>query len=99
MSLEEHITYMTIDSQIFKIIAGNKDSKFTDLSIFEKNTNERHNDLIGHFIPKEKRMSGYTFNDISFIEDWMNTLPRRILKYKTPEEVFEAQLDIIYEHK
>jgi transposase, IS30 family len=26
----------------------------------------------------------------------MNTLPRKILGYKTPEELFEEQLDIIY---
>ena len=65
-------------------------------SSFEKGTNERHNGLIRRFIPKGKRMSDYSFNDIAFIEDWMNTLPRRILKYKTPEELFEEQLDIIY---
>lgn len=65
-------------------------------SSFEKGTNERHNGLIRRFIPKGKRMSDYSADDIAFIEDWMNTLPRRILKYKTPEELFEAQLDIIY---
>ena len=65
-------------------------------SSFEKGTNERHNGLIHRFIPKRKRMSDYSASDISFIEDWMNTLPRRILKYKTPEDLFEAQLDIIY---
>ena len=32
----------------------------------------------------------------AFIEEWMNTLPRRILNYKTPEELFEAHLDKIY---
>ena len=41
-------------------------------------------------------MSDYSASDISFIEEWMNTLPRRILQYKTPEDLFEAQLDIIY---
>lgn len=65
-------------------------------SSFEKGTNERHNGLIRRFIPKGKRMSDYSANDIEFIEDWMNTLPRRILKYKTPEELFEAHLDLIY---
>jgi len=65
-------------------------------SSFEKGTNERHNGLIRRFIPKGRRMSDYTFNDIAFIEDWMNTLPRRILKYQTPEELFESHLDIIY---
>jgi len=41
----------------------------------------------------------YSNADVAFIEDWMNTIPRRILKYKTPKELFEAQLDIIYQHK
>lgn len=65
-------------------------------SSFEKGTNERHNGLIRRFIPKGKRISGYTTDDISFIEEWMNTLPRRILNYKTPEELFETHLDEIY---
>ena len=65
-------------------------------SSFEKGTNERHNGLIRRFIPKGKRISDYSCDDIAFIEDWMNTLPRRILKYKTPEELFELHLDQIY---
>ncbi|MDD2302941.1 MAG: IS30 family transposase, partial [Eubacteriales bacterium] len=30
------------------------------------------------------------------LEEWINGLPRRILGYKTPEELFEAELDAIY---
>ena len=41
-------------------------------------------------------MNDYSLDDIAFIEEWMNTLPRKILGYKTPEEVFEQQLDLIY---
>ena len=65
-------------------------------SSFEKGTNERHNGLIRRFIPKGKRISDYSSDDIAFIEEWMNTLPRRILNYKTPEELFEIHLDEIY---
>lgn len=65
-------------------------------SSFEKGTNERHNSLIRRFIPKGKRISDYTSDDIAFIEEWINTIPRRILNYKTPEELFEAHLDKIY---
>lgn len=65
-------------------------------SSFEKGTNERHNGLIRRFIPKGKRISNYSSDDIAFIEEWMNTLPRRILNYKTPEELFEMYLDKIY---
>jgi IS30 family transposase len=65
-------------------------------SSFEKGTNERHNGLIRRFIPKGNRISNYTSSDIAFIEEWMNTLPRRILDYQTPEDLFEAHLDEIY---
>ncbi|AQS04683.1 IS30 family transposase [Clostridium beijerinckii] len=65
-------------------------------SSFEKGTNERHNGLVRRFIPNGKRISDYNLNDILFIEDWMNTLPRKILNYNTPEELFEIHLDQIY---
>lgn len=65
-------------------------------SSFEKGTNERHNGLIRRFIPKGKRISDYSLEAIAFIEDWMNTLPRKILNYKTPEKLFEIHLDQIY---
>lgn len=65
-------------------------------SSFEKGTNERHNGLIRRFIPKGKCISDYSQHDIAFIEEWMNTLPRKILGYKTPEELFEQQLDLLY---
>ncbi len=65
-------------------------------SSFEKGTNERHNGLIRRFIPKGKRISDYLLETISFIENWMNTLPRKLLDYKTPEELFEIHLDKIY---
>ena len=38
----------------------------------------------------------YSYNNVAFVEDWMNTLPRRILKYKTSKELFELCLDKIY---
>ena len=51
-----------------------------------KSITERHNGLIRRFIPKGKCISDYSSDDIIFIEEWMNTLPRKILNYKTPEE-------------
>ena len=65
-------------------------------SSYEKGTNERHNGLIRRFIPKGCRISDYKIEDIAFIEEWMNTLPRKILGYKTPEQLFEEELDVIY---
>ena len=65
-------------------------------SSFEKGTNERHNGIIRRFILKGKRISNYDVNEIGFIEEWMNTLPRKILGYSTPEKLFEDNLDDIY---
>lgn len=62
----------------------------------ERGTNERHNGLLRRFIPKGNTINSYTIDDIAFVEDWCNTLPRKILNYQTPEECFEQQLDSIY---
>lgn len=63
---------------------------------YERGTNERHNGLIRRFIAKGKAISDHSAEAIAFIEDWCNTLPRKILGYRTPEELFEKQLDLIY---
>ena len=35
-------------------------------------------------------------DDILAVELWANSLPRKILGYKTPDEAFEAEMDAIY---
>ena len=62
----------------------------------EKGTNERHNGIIRRFIPKRKRISDFGVDYISGIEMWCNSLPRKILNYRTPDEVFEDEPDRIY---
>lgn len=62
----------------------------------EKGTVERHNGLIRRFIPKGKRIDSYSAEQIAQIEVWSNSLPRKILGYRTPDEVFEQELDRIY---
>lgn len=63
----------------------------------EKGTNERHNGLIRRFIPKGKRIDDFSLEAISNIEVWCNSLPRKILGYHTPDELFEDELDLIYQ--
>ncbi len=65
-------------------------------SSFERATNERHNGLARRFILKGQAIEEFSEEQIAWIEDWCNTLPRKILDYATPEELFEAQLDEIY---
>ena len=65
-------------------------------SSWERGSNERHNGLLRRFIRKGKRMDNYSYEDIMFIADWCNSLPRKILGYKTPDELFDFELDKIY---
>lgn len=58
----------------------------------ERGTNERHNGLIRRFIPKGKSLSNYSVEVIAKIQNWCNTLPRKILNYLTPEEAFNDEL-------
>ena len=62
----------------------------------EKGTVERHNGLIRRFLPKVKRIDSYTEQQIADVELWCNGLPRKVLGYRTPEEVFDNELDNIY---
>lgn len=62
----------------------------------ERGTNERHNGLMRRFIPKGIAIKDFNCDMIAHVENWCNTLPRKILGYKTPEELFDIQLDLIY---
>lgn len=99
-------------STVFKTITSDNGSEFAKLSelesqgikvyfthpysSWEKGTNECHNKLLRRFIPKGVSMAKYSGEDISYMADWANTLPRKILGYRTPDELFEAELDRIY---
>jgi len=52
--------------------------------------------MFRRFIPKGKHISDYNIDDILFFADQINALPRKILGYLTPEEIFEKGLDRIY---
>ena len=93
-------------AKAFKSITADNGSEFSDLDQFdhsdvyfahpysscERGTNEHHNGLIRRFIPKGRSMNGYSVAAIEGIQRWCNNLPRRILGYMTPQEVFEQEL-------
>lgn len=62
----------------------------------EKESVERHNGLNRRFIPKDRRIDNYSNEQIYQIEVWCNSLPRKILEYSTPDELFEDELNRIY---
>jgi transposase, IS30 family len=56
-------------------------------SSWERGTNENQNRMIRRFIPKGMDISKLSDKDIKRIEEWMNNYPRKILGYKTPNEL------------
>lgn len=62
----------------------------------EKGSVERHNGIIRRFIPKGQRIDSLSDGKLCQVEMWCNSLPRKILGYQTPDELFEAELDSIY---
>jgi IS30 family transposase len=77
--------------------------KYTDTLIYfahpfascERGTNENHNGLIRRFIPKGTKIEDYSAEAIAWVENWCNTLPRKILGYLTPNQMFEQQLMLL----
>jgi IS30 family transposase len=62
---------------------------------WERGTNERHNGLIRRFIKKGQPIHTYPDEQIDEVEEWMNTLPRKILSYQTPDEAFAQFIDSV----
>ncbi len=56
-------------------------------SSWERGTNENQNRMIRRFIPKGKDIADISEGEIERIEHWMNNYPRKILGYKTAEQV------------
>lgn len=99
-------------SKVFKTITADNGSEFAELSqikewgtgvyfthpfsSWEKGSNERHNGLLRRFIPKGKSIDNYSAEDVMHFSDQINGLPRKILDYHTPEELFEEFLDEVY---
>lgn len=54
---------------------------------WEKGGVEYTNSLIRRFVPKGCDISEYSDEEILQIQMWLNSLPRKILDFKTPEEV------------
>ena len=62
---------------------------------WERAQNERHNGLLRRYIPKGVSIENFSEEDILWAADALNSLPRKNLWYCTPEELFEAFLDIV----
>lgn len=61
----------------------------------ERGTNGNHNRMIRRKIPKHESLEGYSRKDMQGVEQGMNDLPRRILDYRTPRELFEQEIQLV----
>lgn len=65
-------------------------------SSYERGINERHNRILRRFIPKGTDINTVSEEELEQIQDLINGLPRKRLGYRTPAELFNEQLDIIF---
>lgn len=65
-------------------------------SPWQRGSNENANGIIREFLPKGIDLSPFTDQDLRQVEFLMNNTPRKILGFRTPQEVFDQiQLDQI----
>ena len=58
-------------------------------SPWQRGTNETTNGLLRQYLPKGMDLSQFTDADLAKIEFILNNRPRRVLGYRTPQEVFD----------
>lgn len=62
---------------------------------WERGSNENQNRLIRRKVPKGYNLDGKTEEEIAEIEYWMNHYPRKILGWRTPEQLFREEMEMI----
>jgi len=59
---------------------------------WERGLNEHTNGLIRQYLPKKSEFLNVSKDEIIMIQDRLNHRPRKVLKYKTPYEVFFSEM-------
>lgn len=93
---------------VFKSVTSDNGSEFVDLgsylpkstkvyyahpySSYERGTNEKQNSLVRRFFPKGNSFDNITDEQVAFVEQWINNLPRRIFNYRCADYVFRSVL-------
>lgn len=63
----------------------------------EKGAIENANGLLRRLLPRGSRVDTLTTEQIESMMNWMNNLPRKSLHYQTPLEVFQHELQDVWE--
>ena len=78
-----------LDFEGMKLAAGCDEVYYAHpYSSWERGSNENGNKLLRRFIPKGTDLSLITESQLQGYEDWVNNYPRRLLNYKTANEVY-----------
>jgi len=62
-------------------------------SSWQRGTNENTNGLVRQYLPKRCDLGAYSDADIQVIEDKLNQRPRKRLRFRTPQQVFDASFN------
>ena len=60
---------------------------------WQRGSNENFNGLLRQYIPKKRRLSTVTDQELKMIEELLNHRPRKRLGFKTPHQVFHESLN------
>ena len=93
---------------VFKSVTRDNGSEFVDLSrylpkstkvyyahpysSYERGTNEKQNSLVRRFFQKGKSFDNITDEQVAFVENWINNLPRKIFNYHCSDFIFKNVL-------
>jgi IS30 family transposase len=67
-------------------------------SSYERGSNENLNGIVRRFYPKGSCFKDLTERDIEEVVNFINSMPRKILGYKTSMELWEMEINAIMEH-
>jgi IS30 family transposase len=60
---------------------------------WQRGSNENYNGLMRQYIPKKRRLSKVTDQELKMIEELLNHRPRKRLGFKTPHQVSHESLN------
>lgn len=88
----EFLNYKGIERSIYKTKENRVKVYYAHpYSSWERGTNENINKLIRRFIPKGTDIDSISDRQIRYIENWINNYPRRILGYKSANDLLMAK--------
>ena len=88
----EFLDYEALEASVFSRSSRTRIYYAHPYSSWERGSNENANRIIRRFIPKGSDISKFTHKQIKKIEEWINNYPRKILNFKTAEEMFIQEL-------